>query len=212
MSLRVSVPLLLLVFAPGCVPTPEPVGDIDTAKPDERLIGTWTNSGSTFVVDCSPVKGHPKGLLRVRKWDRVTTNEITPTTERDLDPVNRAPDETVWMFTATVGKHTYGNQLVDTGNKNVEAKLDAAGAYEKWVKSETKGYFVGKLTFDRDTLVTDGGDNRAFEALMTKEKIKLLDKFHAIPAGWLAKYFEKNGPDALFPGKETTKYTRVKAK
>jgi len=211
MSLRVAGPLLLLVFAPGCVPTPEPVGDID-AKPDERLVGTWTQSGDTYVIDRSPVKGHPKGLLRVRRWVRVTTNEITPTTERDLAPVNRAPDETVWVFTATVGKHTYGNQLVDTGNKNFEAKLGTEGAYEKWAKSETKGYFVGKLTFDADALALDGGDNRAFEALMTKEKIKPLDKFHAIPAGWLAKHLETNGPDALFPGKETTKYTRAKAK
>jgi hypothetical protein len=200
MSLRVSVPLLVLVFAPGCVPTPEPVGDIDTAKPDERLLGTWTISGTTVVVDRSPVKGHPKGLLRVRAWDK------------GKDAAKDEPNETAWVFTTTVGKHTYGNQLVDTGHKNVEAKLGTEGAYEKWLKSETKGYFVGKLTFDGDVLALDAGDNRAVEALMTKEKIKPLDKFHAIPAGWLAKYFETNGPDALFPGKDVQKYTRVKAK
>lgn len=199
MSLRALVPLLLLVFAPGCVPTPEPVGDID-AKPDERLIGTWTEGGSTFVIDRSPVKGHPKGLLRMRVWDN------------GKDTAKDAPNETDWLFTAVVGKHTYGNMLIEADAKNTNPDLGAEGAYEKWLKSAKKGYFVGLLTFDGDTATLDGGSAKAFEALMEKEKIQKRGDFHAIPAGWLAKHLEKNGPDALFTGKDGTKYTRVKTK
>jgi hypothetical protein len=199
MSLRVAVPLLLLVFAPGCVPTPDPVGDID-AKPDERIFGTWTNEGTTFVIDRSPVKGHPKGLLRMRVW------------EKNNDPTKGDANETDWLFTATVGKHTYGNMLLSADPKQLNPALGEEGAYEKWLKSEKKGYFVGLFTFDRDTLTLDGGDEKAFDALMVKEKIKKRDGLHAIPVGWFTKYFEKNGPDAIFTGKSASTYTRVKQK
>lgn len=200
MSLRIAVPLLLLVFAPGCIPTPEPVGDIDTAKPDERLIGTWTNAGSTFVIDRSPVKGHPKGLLRLRIWDN------------GKDTAKDAPAETDWLFTADVGKHTYANMLIEAEAKNANPVLDNEGDYEKWLKSKKKCYFVGKLAFDRDTVTLDGGNEKAFEALMAQEKFEKRGDFHAVPVGWLTKYLEKNGPDALFNTKEPTKYTRAKAK
>jgi hypothetical protein len=197
MSLRVAVPLLLLVFAPGCVPSPTPVGDID-AKPDERIFGTWTRDGSTVVFDRSPVKGHPKGLLRVRVWDKGN------------DPAKGEHNETDWLFTATVGKHTYGNLLIDSEAKNLNPILGTEGDYEKWFKSKGKYFFVGKLTFARDTFELDGGDEKALEALATKEKFGKRGDFPALPVGWLAKYLEKNGPDGLFTGKAVSTYTRAK--
>ncbi len=200
MSPRIAVPLLLLVFAPGCIPTPEPVGDIDTAKPDERLIGTWTKGGDTFVIERSPVKGHPKGLLRVRVWDK------------GKDPAKGACDDTDWIFTAEVGKHTYGNMLVEVGKKNDVPALDTEGEYERWAKSPKRAYFVGKITFAEGAFAVDRGNEEAFKALVTKEKFGERENLPEIPAGWLVTYFEKNGPDPLFDGKNVQKYTRVKAK
>jgi len=195
---RLAVSLLVLVFAPGCVPTPEPVGDIDTAKPDERLIGTWTLSSDTLVFDRSPVKGHPKGVLRMRQWDS------------GKGAAKDTPDW--WVFTAEVDEHAYSNWLVEADKKGVTPELGTEGAYEKWTKKPTKGYIVSLLTFGRDTFALEGGDLMPFEALMTKEKFEKRGDFHALPAGWLTKYLEKNGPDALFPGKYVVKFTRAKAK
>ncbi len=195
MSQRSLLLFAFAVLAPGCVPVAEPVGDIGTAVPNKELLGTWQSTDTEqWVVDRPDVKGNPKGLMRVR----VVTNGDTD-------------KEVMWCFTTTVGKRTYANLLVFNG---VSPFPDCSkeGAYEKWATSKSRGYWVGLLTFKGDELILEGGDKNAFAALMAKEKIGEAGGYSKTPAGWLAKYLEKNGPDAIFDGGNKTEFKRAKKK
>src|SRR5262245_61226968 len=101
-----SRPLFVLfafaLISPGCVPVTEPVGDIDKAEPAKDLIGAWKfDDKRVWVVDRAEVKGHPKGLMRIRVVEEGQKPEETP--------ANNA----MWFFTTTIGKHTYANLLRD---------------------------------------------------------------------------------------------------
>ena len=192
---RRLLPLVALgaLFGAGCVPVTDPVGDIDKAEPNKELLGTWDSSGGEeWVVDRPEVKGNPKGLMRIRIVEGDKTKE------------------TMWVFTAVVGKRTYANLLIGEG-KTTYADLSTEGAYEKWAKRGGR-YWVGLLTFKGDELALDGGNEKAFDALMEKEKIATADGHYKTGAGWLAKYLDKHGPDAVFDGKHTLKYARAKKK
>jgi hypothetical protein len=188
--------LAAALVSAGCVPVTEPVGDIDKAEPNKDLLGEWRDdkSESTLIVDRPDVKGNPKGLMRIRV----------------VEKGKKLEHEGIWAFTTTVGKHTYINVLI--GKKENEPNLNTEGAFAEWLKSEYHGYWVGRLTFKDDTLITDGGDKKAFEKLMAANKIAPAGDFFAPESGWLAAYLEKNGPDAIFTGKDETKYTRIKGK
>lgn len=187
------VSALAALFCVGCVPVTDPVGDIDKAEPDKELLGTWDASGSEqWVIDVPDVKGNPKGLMRIRVVDGDKTKE------------------TMWFFTAVVGKRIYANLLIGGDGGKAFADLSAEGTYAKWAKGGGK-YFVGLLTFKGDELTLDSGDKKAVEKLMENEKIAKAE-FYKTGPGWLAKYLEKNGPAAIFDGSDTSKYTRAKKK
>ena len=189
----------------GCVPVTEPVGNIDKAEPDNALVGKWTVTRSrglaevfkvqSLTIDVPDVKGNPKGLMRaVMKANN---------------------DGEVWFHITTVGKHTYANTVLESKDSNADFQsFKDEGAFAKWKNEANKRYFVFRYVRDGDALTIDCGSTDAFGALMKDEKIdtgggKPID-FFATPAGWLAKYFEKNGPEKLFDGTNSLELKREK--
>ena len=195
---------LLFVFAfcsTGCVPVTEPVGDIEKAEPNKDLIGNWNHEQQLWVVDRPDVKGNPKGLMRIR---------IVKAGKKLADVT---ASDTMWIFIATVGKHTYANLLIKTNSNNNSTDspdLMTEGAYQKWAKSKERGYWVGQLIFKDDTLTLDGGDEKALETLMKEQKVERADGYYSTKPGWLAEYLEKKGPKTIFNGSNEQKYTRAK--
>jgi hypothetical protein len=176
----------------GCVPVTEPVGDIDKAEPDKALVGKWTEgfgNQATVTIEVPDVKGNPKGLM----W------------------VGETGGNEYWFFTTRVGKHTYANLIL--GEKfETPPPLRTEGEFAKWKKDGKKRYFVVRYTLDGDRLTVDGGNHGAFQKLMAGEKVAPVkdEDFYPTPAGWLAKYLDKNGPDALFDGSNKGEYRRAK--
>lgn len=182
----------------GCVDVTEPVGDITTAKPNDKLIGEWTTgeADKKWVIDRPDVKGNPKGLMRLQLY----------TKDFKLDKDN----EPLWFFTTEVDKRTYANHLVTDKGEVKNADFSKEGEYEKWAKQKTRRYTIARISFDRDTFSLHIGKERVFAALMKENKIDPDDGYYKVPAGWLATYLEKNGPDAIFDKDSPTKLTRVK--
>jgi hypothetical protein len=197
MSLRVFGLFAVAVLSSGCVPVTEPLGDIDKAEPDKNLIGSWTVSDEnkeTLAIDVPAVKGNPKGLMRA------------VTNGKPDDPSN-----VIWFFTTSVGKHSYANVIL-TETAATSPPLGKEGEFAKWKQDAKKRYFVFRYTRDGDKLAVDGGNNTAFEKLMAAEKIEMLkdEGFYATPAGWLAKYLDKNGPETIYDRTNTRDYRRAK--
>ncbi len=181
------------LFSVGCVEVTDPVGDIDKAEPNKELLGAWDcSNGHRWVIDRHDVKGNPKGLMRIRIFDQGGTIE--------------KPDHTMWFFSTVVGKRTYTNLLMNDGGF---ADLSTEGAYAKWTKLGGQ-YWVGFITIKGDELTLDGGDTKAFNALMEKEKIGTVGNYYKTGPGWMAKYLEK--PDAIFDGTNKMEFSRVKKK
>lgn len=186
----------------GCVPVTEPVGDIDKTEPNKALVGKWTvTKGRGFaelvktgslVFDIPDVKGNPKGLMCETANDQ----------------------STIWFFT-TAGKNTYANVILDAGG-STPPQFDKQGEFVKWKKEEAKRYFVFKYVLDGDKLTIDCGSFDTFSALMKDEKIGDDGRKHVpffyTPAGWLAKYLDKNDPDKLFDGTNALTLEREKKK
>ena len=199
MSLRIAVPLVLvLVVAPGCVPVAEPVGDIDRAEPDERLVGTWKGtSGDTWVVDRSPVKGHPKGLMRARVYDAGRAPE-------------GKPNHLMWFFTATAGKYTYVNLLIDPKGNLFDAGIAEEGAYEKWAAKKDRGYLVGLLALDGDSLKLDGGNAKKFAEAADAAGGERAGDFYTLSPARRAELLGKGGNAEVFDGSNASKFKRAK--
>jgi hypothetical protein len=187
----------IITLLTGCVPVTEPLSDPDKAKVDMRLLGKWQRVGETnyTVVDAPAVKGHPPGLMRAVYNGKADE-----------------PHSAFWFFTTTIDKHTYATMFINpnTGKGMGFADFRAEGAYAKWHKEAARRYFVVHYVLDGDRLTVDGGDNTAFGNLMRAEKIEANDKFHKTPPQWLATYLDKNGPQAIFNGKDVQQWQRVK--
>lgn len=198
MSLRCLAPLVVAAFA-GCVPVTEPLSDIAKSEPDKALLGEWTDDGKDkthIVVDIPEVKGNPRGLMRAVFR-------------------SKGPPDVYWFFVAKVGKRDYIQLLVE---RKIDGKLPTfgkEGELAAWQKSDGRGYWIAQYSMDKDTLTIDGGRDEVFNELMKQEKFtgSVHDhvKYFATPAGWFAKYLEKNGPAAIFDGKgDVLRYKRIK--
>jgi hypothetical protein len=205
MSRRLLVLFAFAILSPGCVPVTEPVGDIAKAEPDKELVGTWsvTDAGETakgfdvkaIIVDAPEVKGNPKGLMRA-----ITKEKNFPDKTSDT-----------WFYTTTVGKHTYMSLVLGVKDQNAPPRFDEEGTFEKWQKAENKRYFVFRYARAGDQLTLDCGNFVTFIELVKDAKIKGDGQqpleFYNTPAGWLAKYLDKTGPDKLF---DKTNYLALK--
>lgn len=189
------------LLSAGCVPVTEPVGAVEKAEPDKKLVGKWTVARgkglagmlnvSALEIDVPVVKGNPKGLMR--------------NAENDKAPL--------WFFTAAVGKHTYAN-VVLSANGGESPKFDKEGTFAEWKKGENKQFFVFKYALDGDALVLDAGNLDTFKVLA---KDNMFDDdggkhipFFKTPAGWLAKHLDKSGPAKIFDGTNVLELMRDK--
>jgi hypothetical protein len=196
MSRQVVVGFAVLVS--GCIPVTEPLGEIDKSEPDKALVGEWSTLNrrgaadflrvKSLTVDIPEVKGNPKGLMR-----------------GFMAQADKKVDTEVWFFTTAIGKHTYATILVGSTASQELPLFGNEGDFAKWRKEKGKQYYIFRYTRDGDRLTLDGGNLDSFMALMKDAKIKSdgsnhFIKYYETPAGWLAKYLDKTGPDDLFDG------------
>jgi hypothetical protein len=199
MSLRVLALFAVAILSSGCVPVAEPLGDIDKAEPVKELIGEWQpeNEKGVWIVERPEVKGHPKGLMRLVSVEQGKKREDV------------SKDNILWFFVTAVGKHQYAHILLVQGDKYPDfAHADKEGEYATWAKNDKRGYGIVRIQIDGDKATIYETELEAFGALMEAEKFTKTGGIYQTSAGWLAKYLEKNGPDAIF--KKSTKLTRVK--
>jgi hypothetical protein len=195
-----SIPLLAIpaFLAPGCVPVTNPVGDIDKAEPDKELVGTWisTKNPSDIVrFEIREVKGVPRGMMPLTVLG----------TQPERDPY--------WFFVGKVGKEKFGNVCmnIEGDKKDVLPDFGRGDAYERWAGSRSRFYAVFRYTASKDQITLNLGDEKAFEAIAKEEKLtQPKDGLFETPAGWLAKYIEKNGSNRLFPEAKETTFKRKK--
>ena len=193
MSRRTLLFAILPLLA-GCVPVTEPLGDVSKAEPDKRLVGTWKkDDGSIYEIDMPAVADNPKGLMR-------SVGEGKPD---DLS-------NTFWFHLTTIGKHTYATIYLNPSETGKFADFREARAFEAWMKNDTHRYFIFKYVLDGDTLSVDGGNDDAVKKVMAEAKIEKAGDFFRTPAGWVAKYLEKKGPEGIFTGTDVDKRTRMK--
>jgi hypothetical protein len=187
---------LALALLPGCVPVTAPLSDPDKAEPDKRLVCTWRKDAMTvWTIDAPSVKGNPKGLMHAVLNDKP-------------DDLNNA----FWFFTTTIGTHTYATICIERDGKQF-ADFRKEGAFANWNKAGSP-CFIFCYKLDGDKLTVDGGEDSEWTKLMKAENLiseKIADlEYSRTPPGWLAKYLEKNGPQAIFNGKNVEEYQRVK--
>ena len=186
----------------GCVPVTEPVGAVEKAEPDKELVGKWTVTKSVgladafrlkaLTIDVPDVKGNPKGLMRA---------------------VMKSDDEKpIWFFITTVGKHTYASVILKDDPDRSDFTKE--GGFADWKKATGKQYFIFRYARDGNELTIDCGNNDTFNALMSDSKIKGLGakpiEYYETPAGWLAKYLDKTGPEKIFDGSNALMLEREK--
>jgi hypothetical protein len=117
-----------------------------------------------------------------------------------------------WFFTATVGKHKYVNFFGDREGRS-DRDFSREGAFEAWKQRKSAAYLVFHYTVKGDDLRIDLAHPDAVEKVMSEQKwanIGDKDTLYQPPAGELAKYLDKNGPDKLFIGEDRRNYKREK--
>jgi hypothetical protein len=189
------VPLSLVIIPlAGCVPVIEPLSDLTKAKPDKRLLGRWhtsQNPADFDEIDIPAMKSNPEGLMRFVQNGNADD-----------------PGRFCWFFTTAIGKHTYATICLGPSDPVRSADFRKEGAFEKWHKGK-KRYYIVRFVLDGDKLTTDSGDHKVMKKLMQAEKIEHERGFFETPPGWLASYLEKNGPEALFNGKNVLSLHRT---
>ncbi len=208
MSRRILCLAATTLLLPGCVfLVNQPLSDPDKAESDKRLVGKWELVSASQVsvvgentpgsrlfeqgrvqgekklcaIDLPAVKGNPKGLMHCRD------------AEHDF-----------WFFITTIGKHTYWTVYLDA--KGGCADFSQEGAFAKWNKGDLRLYEILLAVPDGDRLTLHQGGIESVKKVMADELIpagkmgKDLESFEYFktPPGWLAKYLEKHGPDALY--------------
>lgn len=191
MSRRILFLLFACSLSTGCVAVTEPLGDADKAEPDKRLVGRWQRddmANDVYEIDTPAVKGNPKGLMRAA----------------------HTGSDAFWFYLTTVGKHTYATIFLHPSDDGKFADFGTEGEFEKWQKGSSRRYFIFRYTLDGDQLTVDGGNEKEFKKLAEGEKFETSGFYTKTPAGWLAKYLNKNGPEAIFDGSNVERRTRVK--
>ncbi len=190
--MRYAILAAFVAFGTGCVPVTEPLSDIEKAEPDKNLIGDWalTDKGGDLRITVPEVKGNPKGLIRAGG--------------------NDDPKEAVWFYTTTIAKSTYANVILT--KKGDLKQFDTVGEFAKWQKEPAKWFYLFRYTIDGDKLTIDAGSQKVVKQLMTDAKVAISKgtEFYETPAGWLAKYLDKNDPKAIFDGSNVAKYRKLK--
>jgi hypothetical protein len=176
----------LVVLVAGCIPVTEPIGDIDKAEPDKSLVGLWQSEESKnnrMIVDFPSVKGNPKGLMRIRVGTQ---------------PEDATDKDTLWFFTAKLGKRTYANVLLDEGSAHMTfAQFGSEGEYAAWSKKENRGYGITPYSLEGDKVTVWYADNHSgdkpLDTLMKKHGFTLMGEVYKTPQGWVAKELQKDG-------------------
>jgi hypothetical protein len=194
MSRRILSLLAVAVLLPGCVAVNEPLSDPDKAKSEQRLLGKWQRdkSNNQCEIDAPAVMGHPKGLMRAVNDGKAD------------DPLNA-----FWFFTTAIGKHTYATIYVAMGDSVQFADFRKEGAFEKWNQNKNRRYFIVQYLIDGDKLTVDEGDATAVQKLVGAVNMKQI-QYLQTPPGWLAKYLETNGPQAVYNGTNVQHWQRPK--
>lgn len=187
------LPGVLLLLA-GCVPVTTPLGDVTKAEVDKQLVGKWQRDHDSVIAeaDVPAVKGHPKGLMRA------------------VRDIKNKPDNTLWFFTSTIGKHSYMTAYVEPGNEVKYADFSTEGAFDRYTQAREQRYHVFRYAVEGDKLVFNGNPG-AFRDVMKAAKIEMVDdKYFKTPDGWLAKFLATKDADKVFDGTNRVSYTRVK--
>lgn len=181
---------LAALFTSGCVPVVEPVGEIDKAEPDKKLIGSWAVtargglttivSADEIIIDAPVVKGNPKGLMRI----------------------TGVGDDDVWFFPVVRDKHTYANLILTAKSGDPAAELARIGKFAAWQKQEEKRFYVVRYALDGDVLSVNAGNHETFAKLMTDAGVrsdggKHLPFFLTEPK-WADKHFAKGAADTVY--------------
>ena len=193
MNCRVLVAGMVVLVA-GCIPVTEPVGDIDKAEPDQRLVGTWKQvdgEDATFIVDVPAIKGNPRGLMRATRLEKGQKRE------------DASADSSFWFFTATIGKRSFANFLLVQGDRHYEpAQLGNAGDYASWAKNDKRGFGIAPYSIDGKKVIVwyadNHGENRKLDKLLKENGITAEGGIYRPKPGWLKKELEKGGLEGIF--------------
>ena len=190
--------LVFVMASVGCIPFSQPLSDPAKAEPDKELIGTWNLEKAAegfepgdYTVEMANGKMAPKGLMVFKKGN-----------------------STYVFYVSEVGEFTYTTLLfVDTLSK----PFLVDEAYKTWSKQVKKEYDISRYVIKNDELIIRFSSYTAdidYRKTLRMYNITILNGFGTAgpwitPAGALADYLKKEGPDVLFP-KESVVLKRIK--
>lgn len=178
---------ILALLLAGCIPSKEPLSDINKSESDKSLIGKWqfNDNGKqrTLHIDDYKLDGNPRSLFRIKG---------------DSDPLYNSD----WFFTSILNGHCYINMLnIKTG------EISIANDFTKWHSNKTRSYFIIYCRVDKDKLILNQGSITAYERIKADLEKK---ESKTLPSDWLVNYLAASGPNTLFPESEDYMATRIK--